>query len=128
MRIGKHKISTAGKKGSALILTIFIMSGMLLAAMGGAYLVVLGIKASGIQAKSTKAYFTAEAGAERLLWEANYNGWIYTGTSSEPIFFGDMSDSQSSYKVYIKDFPPFIFDSIGENIDTRRSVQIILGS
>lgn len=116
------------KRGSALILTIFIMSGMLLAAMGGAYLVILGIRASGIQAKSTKAYFTAEAGAERLLWEVNFNNWIYTGTSSEPIYDDYMTDSESAYKVYIKDFPPFIFDSIGQNADTRRSVQIILGS
>ena len=40
----KIKLQTA-KKGSALILTMLIMSGMMLVAMSGAYVVYLGIRA-----------------------------------------------------------------------------------
>ncbi len=111
------------KKGSALILTMFIMAGMLIVAMGGAYVVFLGIKAGGIQAQSTKAYYAAEAGAERLLWELRWNGYEYTTVSPNSIFQSSLSNG-SDYNVYFVDFPPLVFRGIGEFQNSKRSVEI----
>ncbi len=114
--------------GSALILTMFILAGMLVVAMGSAYVVVLGIKAGGIQSQSTKAYFAAEAGAEKLLWELRQHSWVYSVPSSTTLFSADMPNSGASYKVYFTSFPPLIFTSIGEYFNTKRSVEIRMGS
>ena len=111
------------KRGSALILTMFIMAGMLIVAMGGAYVVFLGIKAGGIQAQSTKAYYAAESGAERLLWELRWNGYEYGTVSANSVFQGNM-DTGSRYDVYFVDFPPLVFRSIGEFLNSKRSVEI----
>ena len=113
--------------GSALILTMFIMAGMLLVAMGGAYVVLLGIKAGGIQAQSTKAYYAAEAGAERLLWELRWNGLTYSEEPGAFIFQGDL-EGDSRYDVYFINFPPLIFRSIGEYQNSKRSVEIRIGT
>ena len=112
------------KSGSALILTMFILAGMLIVAMSGAYIVFLGIKAGGIQAQSTKAYYAAEAGAEKLLWELRWNGYD-PATSTVPIFQGSLTGSE--YNVYFVDFPPLIFRSIGEYQNSKRSVEIRIG-
>lgn len=113
----------SAKRGSALILTMFIMAGMLIVALGGAYVVFLGIKAGGIQAQSTKAYYAAEAGAERLLWELRWNGYTYGAVSTASIFQGNLQTG-SKYNIYFVDFPPLVFRSIGEFQNSKRSVEI----
>ena len=114
------------RPGSALILTMFIMSGMLLVAMSGAYVVFLGIKAGGIQAQSTKAYYAAEAGAEKLLFEIRKNNYHY-GVTPHEIDFPDILTSGAIYDVYLVSFPPLVFRSIGDFQNTKRSVEIRLG-
>lgn len=113
------------KSGSALILTMFILAGMLIVAMSGTYIVFLGIKAGGIQAQSTKAYYAAEAGAEELLWELRWNGYAYSQLPGVSIFQGSLAGSE--YNVYYVDFPPLIFRSIGEYQNSKRSVEIRIG-
>jgi len=122
-KIKRKYPAPSAKPGSALVLTMFIMAGMLLVAMGGAYVVLLGIKAGGIQSQSTKAYYAAEAGAERLLWELRMNGYIYGSVSETSIFQGDL-EAGSHYDVYFADFPPLIFRSIGDYQNSKRSVEI----
>lgn len=114
----------ARARGSALILTMFILAGMMIVAFGGSYLVLAGIKASGIQAQSTKTYFVAESGTERLLWELRKNGYLYDATSSEAVIFSGTLDNGGGYEVYFKDFPPLIFTSVGDYQNTRRSVEV----
>ncbi|MFA5886349.1 MAG: hypothetical protein WC863_01060 [Patescibacteria group bacterium] len=120
-------------RGSALILTLFIMSGMMIIALGDAYVVLLGIKAAGLQAKSTKSYYMAEAGAERLLWELRKNAYSYTYPSlSTPIFTNTNSEIVpdylgGTYQVYFTDFATsrvLTFKSIGSFQDANRSVEI----
>lgn len=112
--------------GSALILTMFIMAGMLVVAMSGAYLVLLGIRAGGIQAQSTIAYYAAETGAERLLFELRKNGYTIGGVSSEVIFSHELS-SGAFYQVYFSSFPPLVFQSVGDYRNNKRSVEIRIG-
>ena len=125
----KNKNRIANQPGSALVLTLFIMSGMLLVAFSGAYVVLLGIKSGGIQAQSTKAYYAAEAGGERLLWEVRQNSChACTAAISEEttILEGDLSTTGLSYSDYFVEWVPWTFRSIGEYKNTRRSVEIIM--
>jgi len=123
MKILAHQKISTHKSGSALILTMFIMAGMLIVAMGGAYVVFLGIKAGGIQAQSTKAYYAAEAGAERLLWELRQNSYSYEDDPGALIFQDNLVGG-SRYDVYFVDFPPLVFRAIGEYQNSKRSVEI----
>lgn len=117
---------TGQQSGSALILTMFILAGMMMVAFGGAYLVLLGLKTGGIQSQSTKAYYGAEAGAERLLWELRQNGWVYNAPGPNSVFEGSLPDIGANYKVYFPGYPPtsLIFDSVGEFRNTKRSIEI----
>jgi len=111
-----------------MLLTMFILAGMLIVAMSGSYIILLGIKASGIQAQSIKAYFAAESGAEELLWELRQNSYSYLSVSAgTEIFSGSMSQTGADYEVYFSGFPPLVFTSIGEYQRTKRSVEIRMG-
>jgi len=118
-----YRLSGRKKSGSALVMTMFIMAGMLLVAMSGAYVVFLGIKAGSIQSQSTKAYYAAEAGAEKLLWELRQGGYAYADNPGELIFQGDLQGG-GSYDIYFVEFPPLVFRSIGEYQTSKRSVEI----
>lgn len=115
------------KRGSALLLTMFILAGMIIVAMSGAYMVLLGIKAGGIQSQSMKAYFSAEAGSERFLWELRKNSYSYTYPSEDPIF-SDTLENGGDYNVYFTEFvpgvTPLIFQSVGEFQNNKRSVEL----
>ena len=118
-------------KASALLLTMFIMAGMLIVAMSGVYIILLGIKAAGVQSQSTRAYYTAEAGAERFLWELRRNGCqsafpscTLFPSSSNPIFQATLSGG-GSYQVYYT-ATPLIFQSVGDFQNTKRSVELRL--
>lgn len=115
------------KKGSALILTMFILTGMLIVAMSSSYVILLGIRAAGIQSQSTKAYYAAEAGAENLLWEMRHNTYVYPNQPSDSLVLlnGTMLySSDVTYKVYFSRFYPLVFTSIGDYKNTKRSVEI----
>jgi hypothetical protein len=117
------------KKGSALILTMFILTGMLIVAMSSSYVILVGIRAGGTQAQSTKAYYMAEAGAESLLWETRKNSFVYPNVASTetvilPRVIPSFNSTIASYKVYFARFYPLVFSSIGEYKDTKRSVEI----
>ena len=114
-------------KGSAMILTMFILSGMLIIAMSGAYIVLLGIISSGTQAQSTRAYFAAEAGVERLLWEVRVDGLNPESTSEAySLLAGDLEPlSAAWYEVfYLYSAPDRFFTSVGEFQNIKRSVDV----
>jgi hypothetical protein len=121
--LSKRRIER-NKPGSALALTMFILAGMMVVALSGSYIILLGIKASGIQSQSTKAYFAAESGAERLLWELRKQDLSRPIVSFENIVLSDSLGSGSSYEVYYTHFSPLIFKSIGEFNNTKRSVEL----
>jgi len=114
------------KAGSALILTLFIMAGMLVVAMSGAYIVLVGIKASGVQSQSTRAYYTAESGMEHFLF-----GLMRSGVPYEEIAYGVVYQATTTsggyYEVYFKQLTPLTFTSIGDVDNTRRSVEVRFG-
>ncbi|MFA6995619.1 MAG: hypothetical protein WC249_04445 [Patescibacteria group bacterium] len=119
------------ERGDALILTMFIMAGMLIVAMSGSYVVLLGIKAAGIQAQSTKAYYVAEAGAENILYELRKNGFVPPApemiSSLNSLASSTLMSGTAVYNVYFTEYPPLVLQSIGDYQSSRRSVEIRIG-
>ncbi len=66
------------RRGTALLMTILILTGILVVALGSASIIVTGLKMGRTQMQATKAYFATEAGAERALWTVRTdNGFNY---------------------------------------------------
>ena len=121
------------RRASALILTMFIMSGMMLAAMSGAYVVFLGIRAGGLQAQSGRAYYAAESGAEYLLWrlrrDPNDRYYPDSNSQGQMILSGSVEGNgtyTATYEVYYIDYPPHVFQAVGDYQGARRSVELRL--
>ncbi len=64
-------------------MTLIILSGVLIVSLGASDLVTSGTKQGRTQAYSTKAYFAAEAGAERVLWEIRKNNFVFLNASNQ---------------------------------------------
>jgi len=114
------------KEGSALMLTLFILSAVMLIVMGGAATITAGLKSGRHQAHSTRAYFAAEAGAERLLYEIRKNGTFVdvNDAGTENVFGTTTLSNGAEYIVNYDSFPPFVFTSIGGFLETQRSVEV----
>lgn len=110
-----------------MILTMFILAGMLIVAMSGSYIIVAGIKAGGTQAQSIKAYFAAEAGMEDILYQVRKEDLPHTKDdvdTENPIITGDLESTGVSYKEYFTGYTPArIFVSVGEFQSAKRSVE-----
>jgi hypothetical protein len=119
-------IGLQNKRGSAIMLTLFILSAVMLIVFGGASVVVSGLKMGGVQSQSTRAYFAAEAGAERLLYAVRKTNEFETWDTSgmDNIFGTTTLVSGSSYVVNYDHFNPIIFTSIGSYESTKRSVEL----
>lgn len=117
---------SVNKKGSALLLTLFILSSVLVVAIGGSSVIVAAIKMSGVQSESTKAYFAAEAGAERVLYEVRKAQTVNLITPYRDNIFGQTDLSDGSYYIvnYGQKFPKITFTAIGTYDRTKRSVEV----
>ncbi len=124
MMMGKTK---RGKKsGSALLLVLFILTSVLVVALGGSSVLIAAIKTSGVQSESTKAYFAAEAGAERVLYEVRKNQSINLALTHRDNILGEyVLPGGSSYTVnYTEKIPKITFTGLGSYDRTRRSVEV----
>jgi len=120
--------------GTVLFMTMLILISMLTVVLGAANLVMSRIKMSGTQERSTIAYFAAEAGAERILWEIRRNSFDVSGCNvGDYIDFDngicDSSEhnytlSNASYNVVYSSALPVTFTSTGIFSGLRRSVDI----
>jgi hypothetical protein len=114
------------QKGSVLLMTLFILSSILVVALTASQIVDSGIKTGRIQSDSTKAYFAAESGTERVLWEYRKNGYVLPVNDEEVDIFGIVTlTNQATYIVnYKKDSLDVFFTGIGNYMSTKRSVQV----
>jgi hypothetical protein len=116
-------------KGSAMILTMFILAGILIVAMSGSYVVLVGITAGGTQAQSTKAYFAAESGVEFILWDLrkNFNNHGASQQSTTvPLVSGSLATPSLSYEVFFTYVHPRTYISVGSFQSAKRSVEVSL--
>ena len=114
------------KKGTALLMTILILNSILVIALAASRIITVGVKISGTQVRSTKAYFAAESGGERALWEWRKNGYVFPGSDTLNVFSGSL-DNNSSYVVDFAESSGIVtFTSTGEFSSIKRSVEIEL--
>ena len=132
------------KGGTAILLVLLIMSSFLVVTLAMSDLVINGFRMDKTQLESTKSYFAAEAGAERILYEIRKLGFDVT---IGPCVNGDYIDyspgncdvndcctvaeflyplsNGSEYKtVYSFDAPTTTLSSIGIFDDVQRKVEV----
>ena len=66
---------TNNRGAAAIVFTMLVVLVMVFVAMASATIIQNGIKSGRAHLESTKAYYGAEAGAERILWEIRKNGF-----------------------------------------------------
>jgi uncharacterized membrane protein len=124
----KYKI--LNKKGTALLMTILMLNSIMLIALAAAQIIIGGVKNNGTQSKSTKAYFAAEAGSERMLYEYR-QGTNNCGASlpTSTCAFSKTLPNGGSYQVnWVKGFntpgSTLIFISMGTYGGLKRSDEL----
>ena len=133
------KLFYLNQKGTAVLLTVLILTSLLFVALGVTEILQRSLKLSNISGRSQPAYLVAESGIERLLWEIRKND--SNGTSTPGTDIGDgfssftfvpdlsFSNSSASYEAKYKDY----LDSgkemrevqiIGQFYDAQRKIRI----
>jgi hypothetical protein len=117
------------KDGTALLMTIMILNSIILISLAAANIIVSGVKMSGTQSQSTKAYFAAEAGAEQLLWQYRKSGGVcQIGAESSCNFSKNLSNGSSYQTKYVSGSVnpgiTLIFISKGTFTGLSRSVEL----
>jgi hypothetical protein len=124
--MNKEQKKQDGNKGTALLMTIMMLNIILLSALTAASIMSSGIKMSGTQMRSTQAFFAAESGAERVLWEWRKNGWVIPGGAVTGAFSSTLLNG-SSYQVDKDATPsPTIFQCHGFFGNLQRTVELRL--
>lgn len=134
----------AQEKGSALLLTLLILSSIFLVVFISADLVTSGIKMSRTQMHSSRAYFAAESGAERVTWEFSKNSFdTATCDTGECIKFSAYplvcqecdNDTKvsltngSEYEVSVAtSSPDLIMVSTGDYSGVKRAIELNFGT
>ena len=116
-------------QGAILFMTLMIMTCVLTATLGAANLIMAGTVMSGVQVRSVKAYFAADAGVEKALWEARKNSYNYPGQDTENVFISNINNG-SSYDVNyfissttVDTIRALTFGSTGKFGNTKRTVE-----
>ena len=141
------KISKS-QQGSILLVTVLVLSSILMISLAASSLVLANVAMNRNQEWSAGAYFAAEAGAEKIIYETWQNGVVLlslgscTGDGSclkfsagQPSDCGSCSDNDTKYTLpnnayfqikYTLDQAnsQTILDCIGYFHGTRRSVQV----
>lgn len=113
---------TKNKQGVILLLTLFILSGLLIITLAAADLVLTGLKMNNLTGYSNLAFFAAEAGLERSLWESRKNSFSLPNDNQTGLFAQSLGNN-SSYSVDYAISPPDVtFKSIGSYRGVKRSV------
>jgi len=94
----KHNKIFKDRPGSALLLTVLILSAVFVLAFSASYLALYSIKMADVKLQGSKAYFAAEAGAEAIKWEVRKNG-LDLNTQSNGIILSGTPFVGGSYEV-----------------------------
>jgi len=114
------------KKGSALLMGILILSSIIAVSFSVSRMVMTAIETGGVQAQSVISYYTAEAGAERVLYGIR-KGSIDVDTEDDTNIFdeGDnILSNGSEYKVFVTQYNPLKIINLGSFKTTKRSVEL----
>ena len=94
-RLANKAMDRAGERGSTMLLvTILILASILVVILGSNDIIRNNLSGVKMQDNSTRAYFAAEAGAERILWEIRENSFsISSCTSGDYICFNSSGEA-----------------------------------
>lgn len=126
------------------MITILVMASILTVALSLGSVVINGLKASNTQANATKAYFAAESGAERILWEVRkndfdpatttpvicidgqyfLNDFSACGNNIDATTITNQSNNSLFYILYGVDMATTTLTGFGEFAGTRRAIQL----
>lgn len=112
------------KKGSVLLMTLFVLSGILVVALAASQIVDSGIKTGRIQSDSTKSYFAAETGIEQVLWEVRKNNLSLPDSDDPDFLSGTLSNNAVYQTSYSTSTPNVYFTVAGVYKSTKRSVEV----
>lgn len=138
-------INLKREKGSTIImLTMVILTAILTVVLTSSEIVKNNLAADRLQLNSTKAYYSAESAAERILWQVRYKTDIsctsendcieFTGAETTDcdatncVFANTISPALTDYKFYIKyniSGSDKKLTCYGNYKEARRAVQII---
>ncbi|MDO8593065.1 MAG: hypothetical protein Q7R92_04860 [bacterium] len=119
-----NKARANNQRGVILLLTLLILSGILVVTLTAADLVFAGIRMNRLTGYSSLAFFAAEAGLERALWEARKNNYVLPDSDTNDLFSLSDLGNNSAYTVdYSTSTPNITFKSIGDYKGARRSVE-----
>jgi len=102
----------------SILLSILILSVVLVIALGISFLMLQQIKMSGQIGHSVVAFYAAEAGAERCLYEVRKNGASSCPFSDVPLDFNSNAKYSTSYNGLNT------ITSIGQFFGTSRKVEL----
>lgn len=114
------------KKGSAILLTLFLLSGIMVVAFAGSYLVMAGLRSSALQYDSSRAYFAAESGAEYSLYKVRKMGYDLDPYDLRPNFLtGNMPNGYAgSFVIDYTQWIPITLTSTGGYGVTKRGIEL----
>lgn len=115
------------KKGSAILLILFLLSGIMVVAFAGSYLIMAGLRSSALQYDSSRAYFAAESGAEYSLMKVRkMDVDLYSYSFGDNFLSGVLPGGyHGSFIINYKQFSPqIILTSVGSYGVTKRSIEL----
>jgi hypothetical protein len=114
--------------GTALLMTVLILNSVLLISLAVAQIIFSGIRMGAKESESTRAYFAAETGAERVLYEFRKGGCKGVPTNCN---YADSVDGAYAAGVYPPNYyvnyqagSNVVFVSAGNFMDQYRTVEL----
>lgn len=130
-------LSKNEKGSTVLLMTAVVMAAILTVVLTSSEIIRNGVISDKIQLDATKAYFAAEAGAEKLLWDVRFNNLTCNVSDCVNFSSPDSCDStcsasnlsenlanNSSYRVIYDDVSNSKVKSIGRYLSVNRVVEI----
>lgn len=110
--------------GNTILLVLLILSGLLVVVLGMSNLVFSGLKTARVAGDSTKAYYSAEAGAERAIWEARFGEDGFLDSDQSNLYSASL-DNGAQYSVdFSRNGAEVFYTSKGKYEKTQRIVEV----
>lgn len=123
-RRNKIKELIKSQNGSAILVTVLILASLLIIAMNASTAAMSGLVLTGVQEKSTLAFFAAESGAERSMYDSRYGAGLPLSGATN--MFGTTTLANGSYYLidYATDTASSTYSCDGYYKDVKRSVSL----
>jgi len=113
------------QRGSALLMTVLILAGIITVALNAANVVMTGTVLSGVQERSTLAFYAAESGAEKFLYDARINNNLPAVNTNNLYGITTLSNNASYIVDYGTSTLNIFATSSGFFLETKRIIGLI---